>query len=170
MSAHPLSRPDPIVGAELAWLAVGAVARWARGCVRRWWLSAVAPIDRQGAALLSFGAGFVLNGLSLLRPQTPDNLAAFGPAPWIMPVGAWGAVFMLAGFTTLATVHSTGTPRRVALAALVGLAAFWGVAGLVAPLMAPASMWGWIAGLVWLLVVVPLLLIVAGVGDRVVPP
>lgn len=134
-----------------------------RGGVRRLWLVVVAPVGRRGAALLSFGAGFMLWGAQL-RLNSPTAAPAFGPIAKVLPVDAWGVVFVAVGVLAMVGSRISGV-RSVAFGALAGLAALWGTSILLGP-----DRYGWPAALVWLLVVVPLVLIVAGVGDSAEPP
>jgi hypothetical protein len=165
MTTAPVGRPTPLDGAALAWLTVGAVARWAREWARRQWRAATGPLGRRGSALIAFGLGYVFHGIRLSGPQGPDDIVSFGPAAQVLPVGVWGAVFVGAGLAAmLAGVLHDRAPRTLAFAALAGLAGLWGVSTLMAVVV------DWTAPLTWLLVVLPLLLIVAGVGESRGPP
>jgi hypothetical protein len=152
-----------IGGSQLARLSLAAVARWASRRAAAWWAAVTAPVGRRGTVLLAMGAGFVVTGVRLWGPQTTSNLEAFGPFVQLLPVGAWGAVFVVAGL--VAVVSAWAPPGRDApgFAALTGLAWGWGVSNLV------GSSWGWSAGALWLLATVPLL-VVAGWDERDTAP
>jgi hypothetical protein len=158
-------------------LLVGVLATqcpsWAVRVVTASWELAVAvarPIGRRGAATGVFAVSYALYGVLLFREQSAANIAAFGVATQILPVGAWGVVFMLVGVAALMVIRCPGKPRDVVFGVFCALAGSWGMSGLLAPDTTGAEApWAWVAGLLWM-AVLALLLITAGVGDRASPP
>ena len=153
-----------IGGAGLLLLSVAAVMLWLRTWAVRHLTAWAAPVGRRGGALIVFGLGFVFYGMLLQAPRTPESAAQLGPAASILPVDAWGVVFIGSGLAAIVASRLPQGRDRIGFLPLVGLSIWWGVSGLLG-----APSWGWVGALMWLLVAT-LALIIVGWGERAAPP
>lgn len=145
-------------------LSLAAAWRWVRAWAARHLAAWVAPVGRRGGALISFGFGFMFFGMLLQAPRTPESASQFGPAATILPVDAWGVVFIGAGLFAIVAARLPQGRDRAGFLPLVALSIWWCVSGLLG-----APSWGWVGALLWV-PIIALLLIIVGWGERAGSP